>query len=533
MSDLLLRNCRVLTMDPARPLAEAVLVRGDRIAWVGADADVPPTVGGRTRILDCGGGALLPGFHDAHCHLLSYAASLGAVDCRPSAVSSIDDIKRALTERAAVTTPGQWVRGTGYDDFHIREKRHPTRWELDAAAPSHPVRLDHRSGHACVLNSLALEIARISGSTDEPHGATIARRTGSGEPSGLLLEFAGHLEGLIPQPGDVDLQSAVLQASQLLASKGITSLQDATAANDLSRWNTFRSLKSSGSLLQRAVFMAGAGRIGDFLSEGLRFLPLGDAVALGGDDVRLGAAKIVVTRSSGKLHPGRDELREIVEDVSRRGFPVAIHAVEAEAVSSAAEAIASASSREPPPGSPPSSPGGSKRLRHRIEHCSELPPEVLSQVAASGAMVVTQPGFIYANGAMYLAQVDADMQRYLYRVGSLARSGVRLAFGSDAPVADPNPLLGIYSAVTRRSAEGPRVAAEEGIGLRDALSYATLGAAVAGDMEAEVGVVRPGMLADLVLLKQDPPRLWRTDPEELLANEVALTVMAGSVVWEG
>ena len=517
MSDLLLRNCRVLTMDPERPLADAVLVRGDRIAWVGTDADAPPTAGSRTRTLDCGGGALLPGFHDAHCHVLAYAASLAAVDCGPRAVSSIDDIKRALSRRAADTTPGQWVRGSGYSDFHLLEKRHPSRWELDQAAPSHPVRLDHRSGHACVLNSLALNIAEISGSTEEPPGATIARDPRSGEPSGLLLEFGGHLDGLIPQPGDAELKSAVLQASRMLASRGITAIQDATAANSVSRWNTFRSLKSS--LLQRVTFMAGAGRIEDFLSEGLRFLSVSD-------DVRLGAGKIMVTLSSGDIHPGRAELREIVEDASRRGFPVAIHAVEAEAVSAAADAIASVSSRERPPGSPP----GSKRLRHRIEHCSELPPEVLSQVVASGAMVVTQPGFIYASGTMYLARVKPDMRPYLYRVGALARSGVKLAFGSDAPVADSDPLLGIYSAVTRRSAEGPRVAAEEAIGVEDALRYATVGPAVAAHMEAQVGVVRPRMLADLVLLKRDPTA---AEPEELLDNEVVLTVIGGKVVWQG
>jgi len=145
-------------------------------------------------------------------------------------------------------------------------------------------------------------------------------------------------------------------------------------------------------------------------------------------------------------------------------------------------------------------------------------------------MVVTQPGFIYASGTQYLARVPADMQPYLYRLGALARSGVKLAFGSDAPVADPDPLLGIYGAVTRRSAEGPRVAAEEGIGVEDALRYSTVGPAVAAHMETQVGVVRPGMLADLVLLKRDPTS---AEPEELLATEVALTLIGGQVVWEG
>ena len=260
--------------------------------------------------------------------------------------------------------------------------------------------------------------------------------------------------------------------------------------------------------------MAGVERIESFLSEGLRFLSVGD-------DVRLGPAKVMVTMSSGGLHPDRAELRTIVDDVSSRGFPVAVHAVEAEAVSAAADAIASVKSRGKPP--------GAGDLRHRIEHCSELPPEVMSQVVASGALVVTQPGFIYASGTMYLVRVRADMQPNLYRIGALARSGVKLAFGSDAPVADPDPLLGIHSAVTRRSAEGPRVAPEERISLEDALRYATLGPAVAGHMESQVGVVSRGMLADLVLLKDDPTA---AEPDELLDNEVALTIIGGKVAWE-
>mgnify|MGYP002031989320 CR=1 FL=1 len=190
--------------------------------------------------------------------------------------------------RAADTAPGQWVRGVGYSDFHLLEKRHPSRWELDEASPSHPVRLDHRTGHACVLNSAALRIAGIGASSEEPSGATISRDLASGEPDGLLLEFGERLDGLMPRPGDAELRSSVLRTSETLASKGITSIQDATATNSVSRWNTFRSLRSSGFLLQRAGFMPGVGRLEEFRSDGLSYGSLHD-------EVRLGTAKITVT----------------------------------------------------------------------------------------------------------------------------------------------------------------------------------------------------------------------------------------------
>lgn len=515
MNELLFRNCKVLTMDPARPLAAAVLVRGERIVWVGPDSDVPDTSTIHRKSVDCGGGTLLPGFHDAHLHLISYAISLGAVDCGPLAVSSIEDIKRSLSRRASETAPGHWVRGVAYCDFHLREKRHPTRWDLDEAAPSHPIRLDHRTAHACVLNSVALQIAGIDASSEEPSGTTISRDLVTGEPDGLLLEFGPHLDGLIPDLRDTDLESAVLRASKSLASKGITSIQDATVTNSVSRWNTFRSLKSSGFILQRMGLMPGISHLKEFLSEGLIYRSQYD-------EVRLGAAKVMVTLSSGRLDPDSVELREIVLRAANYGFPVALHAVEADAISAAADAIYQARLDNSQP--------GATELRHRIEHGSEMPPVVLHKVVSSGANIVTQPALLYSAGTMYLEQVASDKQPYLYRIGALARAGVALAFGSDAPVVDPDPILGIYSAVTRRSLEGLLVAQDEGISMEKALQYATSGPAVAGHVECELGFVRPGMYADLVLLNHDPTS---AEPEALLENGVILTVIGGKVVWQG
>jgi predicted amidohydrolase YtcJ len=163
-----------------------------------------------------------------------------------------------------------------------------------------------------------------------------------------------------------------------------------------------------------------------------------------------------------------------------------------------------------------------------MEHCSELPPEVLAQVAASGALVVTNPGFIYSSGHRYSAEVPEEDQPGLYRVGGLKRAGVILGFGSDAPVIDPNPMLGIYSAVTRKSQDGSVVAPAEAVGLIDALEMHTFGSAFAGGLETELGVIRAGHLADIVLLDRD---ITAIEPAQIAETQVTHTLIGSSTVW--
>ncbi len=167
--DLALRNANVITLDDRLPRASAVAVRGGVIAWVGRDEDMARSSWRAERVVDCEGRTLVPGFIDAHMHLLAYAASLRDVDCGPDAVRSIGDIRHAISERASHTPDGSWIVGRGYDDSALLERRHPTRHDLDAATAL-PVRLVHSTGHACVLNSAALALVGIGAGTPDPGG---------------------------------------------------------------------------------------------------------------------------------------------------------------------------------------------------------------------------------------------------------------------------------------------------------------------------------------------------------------------------
>ena len=511
--DTVFANTRAITLDSRYPFAEAVAVKGNRISWIGRDEDLDGVVGSGTRIVDCDGKTMVPGFIDAHFHFLAYASSLVAVDCSPAAVSSISDIKQALRQRSRMTPAGEWIRGVGYDEFFLEDGRHPDRHDLDEAAPDHPVRLNHRSGHACVLNSAALGHVGISATTPEPPGAVIDRDWVAGEPTGRLLEMDGYLDDRVPPISHEKIESGIRLASQRLSSVGITSIQDATSSNSVERWGLFRRLKGEETLAQRVTMMVGAAHLEGFLAEG--FQPRS-----GGDSLTVGAVKVMLTATSGVLHPSPAELRALVERAREAGFQLAVHAVEAEAVEAAIEALTDVGIQQSP----------RSGRRDRIEHCSECPPPVLDKLSGSGVVIVTQPPFIFYVGKRYLAEVPPDLQPWLYRVRSFLSAGLHLAGSSDAPVVDPNPLIGIYAAVTRRTRSGEAVGPAERVGVEEALRMYTMGGAFAAFQEPDRGSIEVGKLADLLLLDGD---LMKVDVELIPKTAVSLTAIGGRVVWEG
>ena len=464
------------------------------------------------------------------------AARLLAVDCTPASVRSLAELRQRIAEAARHAPPGAWLRGWGYDDTALAERRHPTRHDLDAAAPRNPVRLTHRSGHAVVLNSPALAAVGIGRETPDPPGGAIDRDE-HGEPTGLLLEMHDYLAGRVPRLPPDDLERGVCEANAWLLSRGVTSVQDASPDNDLSRLRLLARMVGSGLIVPRLTFMPGARNLAEF--DDIRTLPPGEGWGEGHDvpplplgegrgegRPRLGHAKIMLTASTGALSPAPDELEALVRDAVARGYPVAVHCVEADAVRAAAGVLR----RIPPPhdGAP-----------HRIEHASELPPDALEAVRASGAMVVTNPGFIHFGGERYLRTVPPEEQPWLYRIGALHRAGVPLAFGSDAPVEMPEPLAELAAAVTRRSTEGSLVGdAAEAVTTDEAFRIAVRGGAHAAGASEWLGALRPGMAADLVLLDGDPflrppdgdPFL--RPPDEWPHLRVLATIIAGRVVWE-
>jgi predicted amidohydrolase YtcJ len=507
---LVLHNARVITMDRQQPRAEAVAVQGERILAVGSDGEVRRQArSAHAEVIDCRGQALLPGFIDAHCHVLAYAASLLSLDCSPDAVSSIADIQAALRRQAEVTPAGRWIRAVGYSEVDLAEGRHPTRWDLDLAAPDHPVRLIHRSGHACVLNSLALRLCGIGMESEEPPGGYMERDPASGEPSGLLLEMNEVVDRAVPPLSWEEIVEGLRLASQWFLAAGVTSVVDASYTNGPPEWELLRRLRQEGHLLPRLTAMVGF----EHREAAARWRE-----NEGGDgSLDLGAVKIVIKELGQEIYPEEDALAEMVSQAHAQGWQVSIHAVEERAVAAAAGALSRALAQLP-----------RRNHRHRIEHCAVCPPPLVERIARAGLIVVTQPSFLYYNGDRYLRQVPPQRQPHLYPLRSLLGAGVRLAAGSDCPVVRPDVVAGLYGAVARRSVGGQPLGGEESISIEEALGLYTTAAAYAFFAEGERGSIAPARLADLVVLSGDPTTC---SGGELRSLRPQMTIVGGQVVW--
>jgi len=507
-ADLFLHGGRVLTLNPSCPVAEAVAISAGKILAVGTERELGDFVSPHTQVLSCAGRTILPGFIDPHLHLFSWASRFCGIDL--STTRSIAEIQSLLANRLPHISPGEWLRGYGYDEFFLTEKQHPTRQDLDLVSPDSPVILRHRTGHAAVLNSVGLRQAGIHRHFLPPEGGSFERDALSGEPTGVVYELEQFLRTILPPLTANELATGVKRANTELLHHGVTSFHDASAGNTLEDLALFRRFSSAGMLSSRATIMIGIAALPQVVEA--RLSPFS-----GDEYVRLGSVKIMLHESRGELYPQPDDLVAMVIQAHRRGFQVAFHAVEEGPICAALAAIAQAQRRFP-----------RADHRHRIEHCALCPPPFIDELAETGSAVVTQPGFLHFYGEKYVTEVDPDLHSWLYRTKTLLERGVPVAGSSDCPISPLAPLIGIQAALTRRSCSGIAVNPRESLALPEALSLFTSAGAWIGFEETQKGRILPGMLADLVVLEGD---LTAVPVEELGSLKVAMTVVGGKIVW--
>ncbi len=235
------------------------------------------------------------------------------------------------------------------------------------------------------------------------------------------------------------------------------------------------------------------------------------------DQLRFSGVKIILDETTGQLYPPQMELNNLVLEIHKAGLQVAIHAIEKTAVESACIAIEHALKKVP-----------KSDHRHRVEHCSVCSPSLAKRLASSGILVVTQPAFIYHNGDRYLETVSNPEIQHLYPIGTLVKNGVDVAGSSDSPIVEPNPLVAMQAAVTRKTKTGNTVSTKERIDAIAALRMYTSDAAKATFDETKRGSITAGKLADLVVLNGDPTKLL---PAELKDLAVEMTILNGNIVW--
>jgi len=506
-ADLVLRNAGAITLERRYPRARTIYIKNGLI-WKTSTADIECSLTGPdTGILDCSGKTTIPAFHDAHCHIVAYAESMINIDVGPASVQSIEDMMSKIKKAAASIPAGQWIRCAGYNEFYLKEKRHPLRQDLDRATVAHPVKLTHRSGHAHVLNTPALKLAGISNESEEPDGGMIERDLDSGEPNGLLYGMGAYLAQRVPATGSEELDAAILQAGNTLLSLGITSVQDASPGNDLKRWQQFADWKKSNLFQPRTVLMFGYSEIGQI--KGLQDIH---------GELSAGMVKLVLDEVRGKLNPPQSEINRMLLDINNRGLQAAVHAVEENAVNTVIKAFDCALRANP-----------RRDHRHRVEHCSVCSPAAAARLAALRAVIVTNPDFIYYSGERYLSDVPPGQLRHLYAAKTMLEAGLRVAAGSDAPVAGPDPLKAIYAAVTRRAETGQAVLPRQSVTAMDALRLFTSGAAYSCFREKQLGTIRKGKYADLAVLNADP---LQVKAAELRDIKVEMTLLNGNMVYD-
>ena len=536
--DLIVVNGKVYTGDGGGTPAEAVAVQGNKILKVGTSREVQRLRRTQTVVVDAKGGSVLPGFNDAHAHLMSGGLSLGEIDLLDA--KTLPDVEASIRTWAELNPDRAWVTGRGwyYDAF---SGGLPTRQILDALVPDRPAYLTSYDGHSGWANSKALKLAGITRRTANPAHGVIVKDPRSGEPTGVLKESAmGLVTALLPRPTRDERLAALRAAITLANRRGITSVQNAGVAPDeLALYDELRRTQALDVRVYAALSAAS-----DITSEELdAFDQLREKYP---DDpmfktgaVKLMADGVIESHTAAMLEPYADQpaargepqmsadaLNRLVADLDKRGWQVLIHAIGDRAIRMGLDAFERAATANPDP---------ARGRRHRLEHIETIDPADVPRFKTLGVIASMQPYHSLPDPALmgaWSASVGEERAARGWLFGSIARAGGLVAFGSDWPVMSRDPLLGLHVAVNRMTPEG--IPADgwiptERLTLRQAIDAYTRNAAWASFDEHRKGTLERDMLADLVILTKD---VFALPPARLSEAEVAVTVFDGRIVYQ-
>jgi predicted amidohydrolase YtcJ len=535
--DLIVYNGRVFTGEARGALAEALAVRGNRIIHVGSNREIKRLRRRQTTVIDAHGGAVLPGFNDAHAHVISGGLAMDRAALSDATTPAAMQAKaRAFAEQ---DPEREWVPGERWDHWLFPGAR-PTKHLLDAALPDRPVDLTAYQGHSGWADTRALELAGRSGETPSPLQGPMVRGRQTGEPTGMLGDAAmAPVSPALPLAAKEDrlraLRAAVLEAHRV----GVTSVQDAgVSADDLA---LLAEARERGDLTVRvyATLSAGPGLTDAELEalEEIRARYPDDPVLKAGA-VKLMADGVVETHTATTLEehaseeasgPPRfttEELRRVVTLLDQRGWQVIVHAIGDAALRMALDAFEQATASNPAP---------ARGRRHRIEHVDIVDPDDIPRFASAGVIASMQPfraGRDPGLRDVWSENLGPGRAARGWALASLQRGGARVVFGSDWPAVALDPRLGIHAAIMHATPEGEMAAdpqPEERIGLPEALEAYTAQGAYASFDELRKGRLAPDMLADIVILSAD---IFTVPPDELLDVEVTTTIFDGKVVYE-
>ena len=543
MADILITGGRVYTADPWHPWAEALLLRDERILYVGGQAEARSLANQGAEQLHLPCSLVLPGINDAHLHLDSGGSSLGMLDL--AGVYTMDVLRERLAAYAAANPDREWILGTGLGYEALLHDPNP-RLSLDQVVPDRPVYLRAFDWHSVWANTVALERAGILHGADLPLPNEVVLGA-NGLASGLLKERLAvePLDACIPAPSEQERDAALLAAMRHLNAMGITSAQNMGALmreGDTALIRRLLRLQGRGEQTVRMLFYMRVRedtpmeRLAEFAALQRELTDPWCRIA----GIKMFIDGVVESKTAMMLSPYSDGSGEIgvpdmpVEahrafaiEADRLGMGVSTHAIGDRAVRCTLDSYQAAVEENNSP----------RRHRHRVEHIEVLHRDDLRRFAALGVSASMQPlhcaPTIDPNETVYTELLGPERVPGAFVWRSLLESGAQLAFGSDWPVVTPDVFQGLHVAVTRTNIEGlPREGyqPQQRLTLAQALDAYTRGAAHAESQEREKGQLRAGMLADVTILSRD---LFALPADAILGTEVLATIVGGRIVHRG
>jgi predicted amidohydrolase YtcJ len=528
-------NGNIYTMNQRAPRAEAIAVKGDRIIFVGSNADAKKFQTSGARTIDFGGKTVVPGLTDSHCHIFGIGER--ELTLNLEGTNTLEAFLAKVKERVAKTEPGKWITGRGWIETFWKPPQFPTRADLDKIAPDNPVLLERADGHASIANSAALRIAEIEKNTPNPFGGEILHDKQTGEPTGMLLDHAqGLAETHVPKSTEAERREAFIVGVKRELSLGWCQIQN--AGGNLEDLPPMRQAFEAGQCKLRvynAVYgpgPAGAALLKDgpalnqfdhrFTQRTIKVVFDG---ALGSRGAALLAPYADAPETSGYLTQKESELAPLFEEALRKGVQIETHAIGDRANRIILDLYEKAMKAVPPDQRKVREP------RWRVEHAQILSEQDIPRFAKLGVIASMQPSHAISDLFFAPSRLGKERLAGAYAWQSLLKSGATICGGSDAPVERGEPMIEFYAAVTRKSIKGESADgwhAEQAVSREQALKMFTLAPAYAAFEENDKGSIEPGKLADLTILSAD---IMKIPEPEILKTTCAMTVIGGEIVY--
>ena len=528
-------NGNIYTMNERQPRAEAIALKGDRIVFVGSNADAKKYQNAGARTVDLAGKTVVPGLTDSHCHIFGIGER--ELTLNLEGTNTLEDFLAKVKERVAKTESGKWITGRGWIETFWKPPQFPARADLDKIAPNNPVFLTRADGHAAIANSAALRIAKIEKETPNPFGGEILRDKPSGEATGMLLDHAQQLvQKNIPQPSEAERREAFVVGVKRELSLGWCQIQN--AGSNLDDLPPMRQALEAGEAKIRvynAVYGPGPAanallRDGPTLNQfDHRFTQRTIKVVFDGALGSRGAALLKpysdAPDTSGYLTQKESDVQPMLEEALRKGVQVETHAIGDRANRVILDLYEKAAAKV----------NGAKTLadaRWRVEHAQILDAADLPRFAKLGVIASMQPSHAISDLFFAPSRLGKERLSGAYAWNSLLKSGAIICGGSDAPVERGEPMIEFYAAVARKSVKGESAEGwhpEQAVTREQALKMFTLSPAYAAFEEKDRGSIEPGKLADLTILSAD---IMKIPEPEILKTTCAMTVIGGEIVYE-